>query len=247
MADLSLLFFKLLLDVFDKLSSTLEHSFLCCKPNAENPKLIELLEQVLSEHHIHICMRYRVLGKDIADKKLVDRQYLELLKYAEVVKPAKIKLSLQEKELFKAHFKVDWRMLCITREDLVDVKVGQIMNSKEAMEYLGMDKYGLDGICRRAEAITMKIRKGLYCTKIDKSCTRNARLQSKMEQPLFIINSFYSALRDKYTAPDAATTCFLLEWPVDRMSWQVINERYIFKNNFYVAFVYTYFFAFLRC
>ena len=147
----------------------------------------------------------------------MDRQYLELLKYAEVVKPAKIKLSLKKKELFKMQFKVDWRMLCITKKDLVDVKLGKIMNSKEAMEYLGMDKYGLDGICRRAEAVSMKIRKGLYCTRIDKSCTRNARLQSKLEHPLFIVNSFYSALRVLWMR-------FLLEWPVDRMSWQVIDE-----------------------
>ncbi len=95
----------------------------------------------------------------------MDRQYLELLKYAEVVKPAKIKLSLKKKELSKTQFKVDWRMLCITKEDLVDVKLSKIMNSKEAMEYLGMDKYGLDGICRRAEAVSMKIRKRIVLYK----------------------------------------------------------------------------------
>ena len=144
------------------LASTLEHCFLCVKPSGENPKLIEFLEQLLSDHR----MRYRVPGKDIADKKkIVDRQYLELLKYAEVVKPAKIKLSLKKKELSKTQFKVDWRMLCITKEDLVDVKLSKIMNSKEAMEYLGMDKYGLDGICRRAEAVSMKIRKRIVLYK----------------------------------------------------------------------------------
>ena len=221
MKILRISFSNLILDVFDKISTSLEHCFLFLKPNGENPKIVALLEQVLADQDIQICMRYSISGKDIAARRVIERQYLELFKYAEVVKPAKINLSLREKEAFKAKFNVDWRMLCVRKEDTP--KVGQVMNAKDAMEYLGVDKYGLDGLCRRSDVISMRIKKGLYCAKIDKSCTRNSRLQAKLEQPLYVLNSFYAALRDKFSAPDACTTCLLLEWHGDRMPWKVIT------------------------
>jgi hypothetical protein len=209
-------------DVFEKVSSSLEHCFLFVKSHANNSKVLDLISHLLAEHDVSICSRLLVSGGEVASRRILERQYLDLFKFAEVVNPAKIKLSLREREAFKSRFGVEWRSVTVKHEG------GQrVLHAKGAMDHLGVDKYGLDGLCRRPEAMLLKLRKGLYCTRVDSSCTRNAKLKAKLEAPLFVLNSFYAVMRDKYTAPDAVTTCLLLEWNVDRLGWKVLLQNVI--------------------
>lgn len=40
-----------------------------------------------------------------------------------------------------------------------------------------------------------------------------------MASPIYVINGFYMAMREKYTKPSASITYFLTEWPEAKLSW----------------------------
>lgn len=199
----------------------MEQAFLFLKPPANTPEVVALIEEALAEHDIRVCARHRIGGGDVARRRVLERQYLDLFKYAEVVHPAKIKLSNRERELFQSKFEVEWRTVAVKREG------GKVLHAKEAMEFLKVDKFGLDGLCRRPESLLLKLRKGLYCTRVDARCTRNSKLKEKLTEPLFVLNSFYGVLRERYTAPDAVNECWLLEWNLERLGWKVFLQNVV--------------------
>ena len=41
-----------------------------------------------------------------------------------------------------------------------------------------------------------------------------------MAQPIYVINGFYMAMREKYTGPGASISYMLVEWDSAKLSWE---------------------------
>jgi hypothetical protein len=159
----------------------------------------------------------------MVDKNLIDKTYMELMEKS--IKDSALSLTLypEEVQLFNTSFGENWHN-CI--------KLGQVLNSKEACTLFNCND---DDLYERwtTAADHIKIRKGLHVAKVEapnsfksikeptEQQNKYARKKNKVEEPsyVYIVNGFYSSMKNAMTKANKPAEYFVLEWDGDTMNW----------------------------
>ncbi|CAK9030232.1 unnamed protein product [Durusdinium trenchii] len=95
----------------------------------------------------------------------------------------------------------------------------EVCSSVQAMEILDVDPSELLRRCLAAGY--EKLRSGLYC----------ARLEGGKTGELFVLNGFYSRMREKFTAEGVTVHWHVVSWPASRLSWADFRSTVIGATN----------------
>jgi len=140
------------------------------------------------------------LTHDVIDSKgLIDTHYGAIASKAAVLKPAEQNVSDKAKAQFKDMFGMTWEEA---------VEAGKIFNAKDACEQLKVSGQELDSMwatLNRGENL-LKLGGGHYVGKVN--------------DDTYVINGFYSAMRDKYCSEPAQIYYMVVEWDPKSLSWE---------------------------
>lgn len=208
----------------DKRHTTTESFLLFVKPGL-NKRALEIARSVLEKHSIRTVMRAQYTGQEIQQRKTVEQQYSRLALCATAVEPSEIAMFPYETKAFRVTFGVQW----------IDVvNAGVVLNESGALSKLGVTPEQLIALCDNAEK-HVRLGRGLYVCRIDRTCTVDPLLRKKLSIPLYVINWFYSALFDSYTRHDSVIDYFVCEWDESKISWTDMLNTVIGNTNPTVA------------
>ena len=125
-------------------------------------------------------------AEEIDEKGCIDRHYASIAKSATETDPSSLALGDDKKGEFKSKFGQTWEE---------SLELGLVFNAKGAAEKLGtmdgedlvpMPGKALDALWAKAGDARVKLAPGLYVSNIGE------------DEPLYVINGFYMAMREKY-------------------------------------------------
>lgn len=58
----------------------------------------------------------------------------------------------------------------------------------------------------------LRLGKGTFLGVIDAECSEDEDMRAKLQEPIYLVNGFYSAMKAEYEHPDTAVTFMALEW-----------------------------------
>jgi hypothetical protein len=236
-------------DVFAKRFTALEHAVVYFKPRHFSAAAASLLDEIFQNFGIKVIHRAVIAGTEVSYKRMFDRQYPELVKYSTEIPAMHITLTEEETELFEGTFHRSWQDV---KSNLVPkhsydrdnsslnrppsaMKKSAIetilFNAEEALKHFHIDGDTLCELSDAENALTVKLRRGLYCTRINHDCTKIARIKALLHEPIYVINPFFHSLKHNYTtAPNAAINICIIEWDVNSLTWpsllsEVIGDR----------------------
>lgn len=186
------------------------------KPNSYTKLLIGCIKDTIRKEGLRVESHGKLRSSDIISRKIFDRQYSDLLKNAELTKPSDVKMSESEQKLFQSSFNLPW-MLPFGRN--------QTLNAKDACLHLQIEPSELILVINMGH--TIKVRKGLYCTRIDSSCLLDEEKKGLLSEPIFVLNGFYYYLKSMYNSPDTVIGYMLLEWNRSKMDWNHFMKEII--------------------
>ena len=190
-----------------KRDSTKEVSFIMLKPDySDNPKIINLLRETLNSWGVRVLSQGKVFGSTVASARIFEKQYPELIANSETYEPFEIKLSVAENATFKNHFEKEWPVL---------LKQKKLLSAIAMLEICRVDEEGLYQIYLKAKPEnTLRIRKGLYVTRLDEIPKK-----SKRKAPMWVINPFYGSLRSRFEHPQTQLNFMVVEFDSANLSW----------------------------
>jgi len=201
----------------------MESTFILIKPNVNNDKVINMVNDVCDYYNARIVKRGSISCKDIIDKNLIDKTYMQLMEKAMKESSSSITLYPDEIELFNNTFEDNWH---------VCVKQGQVLNIPEACTLLNCNENELYE--RWSAAMHIKVRQGLHFAKVEapgnfKSIKEPVEPQNKyarkknkpVEEPsyVYVINGFYSSMKYEMLKGNKPAEYMVLEWDGDEMNW----------------------------
>jgi hypothetical protein len=204
-------------DVYTKRFSAQETGILFVKPSANNKAVLAVISKVLAEHHVTIVSNDKLSGREVETRRIVEAQYPALEHFAHTVPACDIDMSPEELKSFRATFNAPWTQLSSLKK---------VMNANEACEYLMVHHSMLSALWYRSE-LCHRIRRGVYCARIDLNCSDDPAVRKLLKTPLFVVNGFYDSIRDSYINPDASINYLSVEWDGSAMSWSQLMQRVI--------------------
>lgn len=167
----------------------------------------------LAQHHLKVVQHTKLSGAELRTRKIIESQYATARAFATTVAPVEIVLSAAEHKLFRAaFFSQSW-------SEALDA--GIVLNEAEACKYLRVDSAYLYDLWGRAE-MKVRLRKGLYCAKLDRNCALDAVMRKKLHSPIFVINGFYQSMESAYYNSPTGTDCLICEWNEAEVSWAAL-------------------------
>ncbi len=187
------------------------------KQGSNTQNIYARIEEILVANEIKVVSQGFVRGPEMYSRHIVELQYANLVKLAELTKPAEIPMNASEKALFMQTFSIGWDA----------VKSRNAYSCKDAVRYLEISVRELDRMCERS-ADSVRIRRGFHVTRITKQCTEDVTLKNKLIVPIFVVNGFYGNMRDMYCDRSAPSTRFyVIEWNVLNLSRRRFMEDVI--------------------
>ena len=209
--------------VFEKRHGTIESAFLLLKPYVNNDKVIRMVNDVCDYYSVRIVKRGSVSCKDMIDKNLIDKTYMQLMEKATKDSALSLALFPEEVQQFNTTFEDNWHNC---------MKLGQVLNIQEACSLF---KCNDDELYERwSTAVShIKIRQGLHIAKIeapetfksikepDEPQNKYARKKVKAIEPsyIYIINGFYTTMKNAMIKDNKPIEYFVVEWDADAMSF----------------------------
>ena len=183
------------------------------KPHAHNAAVCDLVESSLREHiagGCRIVLSCTVSGTRIGRKRLIDRHYQSIARYATELDVDK--LTFDESKFEGAFQGETWSKV------LAD---GRACNAVQALSKLGCGPDELEKAWRRAEADsrTTKLGPGLYIGLVE-SPTND-------QTSLYVVNGFYMAMRGKYIGDDKSIRCYVVEFDERMCPWKDFRSKVI--------------------
>lgn len=198
-------------------NTSIECCFVYIKPHARTSVIIPHILQLLDEHNIRVVGQVRIPGSDIAARKIVERQYSALYRFAEMIGASDIVLLPDESLLFRKSFATPWKEA---------VESGRVFNANEACRYLYINFVTLAELWHRSK-VQVKLRQGIYCAELTSDCSDDPQLRAQLVHPIFVLNGFFGQLRAQYEDPSDSTDCLLCEWDEAKLSWQAFSTEVI--------------------
>lgn len=182
------------------------------KPHAHNAAVCDLVESSLREKIAgggRIVLSCTVSGTRIGRKRLIDRHYQSIARYATELDVDK--LTVDERK-FEAAFQEQW---------IEVLGAERACNAVQAMSKLGCGPDELEKAWRRAEADsrTTKLGPGLYIGLVESP--------TDDQTSLYVINGFYMAMRGKYIGDDKSISCYVVEFDERMCPWKDFRSKII--------------------
>ena len=207
--------------------------------------MVALVEDRLKSQGVSIVYRSKLTGTDIVQKRIFDKQFSALIKLSTEVSAVTLDLSAEACELFGQTFTREFSHVKanLPIEEPTTVEGGAqpkaakkdlpqtiLFNFKEAQQYLHMDNSELNEMCFSEHTVSVRLGKGMYCYRFEKDCTKNLRVKGLLPVPIYVINPFFGALHDSYTAQNTAIPLWVIEWDANIISWSsllhdIIGDR----------------------
>lgn len=178
------------------------------KPHAATPKVLELVPTFLEGHGLQVLRRGSVGSKDIEEKGIIDAHYSAIAAVGMARDMTTLGLEAVEEK-----FQVYGRSL----QDAM--AAGEVCSAVTAMEILDVTPSELLRRCLAAGY--EKLRSGLYC----------ARLEGGKTGQLFVLNGFYSRMREKFTAEGVTVHWYVVSWSPAELSWSNFRSKVIGATN----------------
>lgn len=194
-----------------------ENCVLFVKTGANTPEIYGRIDEILSVHRVKIVNQGFIRGSEMYSRKIMELQFADVFKLAEIVKPTEVPITSEEKFEFNKTYSITWDA----------VKGRNMYNAKDACKYLEVSVDALNTLCNHSSAEACRLRRGFHITRLSKQCTDDVTLKNKLIVPIFIINGFYGSLRDKYYNKSTTTRFLVLEWDSDLLSWAKFSSDVI--------------------
>eukprot|EP00933_Yihiella_yeosuensis_P075317 TRINITY_DN84643_c0_g1_i1.p1 TRINITY_DN84643_c0_g1~~TRINITY_DN84643_c0_g1_i1.p1 ORF type:complete len:394 (+),score=106.25 TRINITY_DN84643_c0_g1_i1:65-1246(+) len=180
------------------------------KPHAATPEVLKLVPEFLEARGIKVIRSGSVSAKEIEDGGIIDSHYAAIAKIGMARDMSALGLGPNEAKKFEAGYGR-------TLDDALAAK--EVCSAVTAMEILGVDASEL--LRRNLEAGYEKLRSGLYC----------ARLEGGPNGQLFVLNGFYSRMREKFTSPGVVVHCFVVCFEESKLPWSKFRSEIIGSTN----------------
>lgn len=183
------------------------------KPHAHNTAVCELVEKSLHENiagGCQIVFSCVVSGTRIGRKRLIDRHYQSIARYATELDADKLAFDVSK---FDHTFKGEkWSKV------LTDKRA---CNAVQALSKLGCDPDQLEAAWRRAEAAdrTTKLGPGLYIGLVESP--------TDDQTSMYVVNGFYMAMRGKYIGEDKSIRCYVVQFDERSCPWKDFRSKVI--------------------
>jgi len=184
-------------------------ALLFIKPHAVNGEVKKLVTEKLGEHGIKIVKTGDIAAEKIDKEGLIDKHYGAIASRAMRDKPADLVVQDQSKEAFSKVFGTSW-------QDALDK--GLVYNAADGAKKLGIEPIKVAekfNKLKQGES-QVKLGGGFYVGKVD---------------DIYIVNGFYTSLREKFTTPGSSIHYMVVEWDSTALSWSFFRSGVIGATN----------------
>lgn len=150
-------------------SQRINRAVLVVKPHCAALNALYLIIEMMDRLHVRIINQEKFLGNEVEWRKIVERKFCHVRRYASEVIPREIEFSQKEQKMFTKKFGEHWRTA---------VDTGLVVNSTEACEIWDIDEDALSTLWLAAAAQPtqqLRVRQGLTIVCIDASCIAQVR------------------------------------------------------------------------
>ena len=184
--------------VFEELASGPKNTALVfIKPHAVNDKVKSLVSEHLKAHGVTITSEGTMGSSHIKEHGIIDTHYAALAANAVKLLPSEQVLGADKKAEFEEKFGVGWDQA---------VGEGKVLNLAQFQELKPeLDASAIESKWR-AKA-PLKLGPGNYVGHFE-------------EEGVYVINAFYSQMREKYIKADASVVWFTVEFREAELSWK---------------------------
>jgi len=190
-----------------KKSSLKNQAFVFIKPHAVTDKVKELVAGRFKELGFSITREGELNAATIEEKKLIDNHYYAIANKASLTKPKNLNPPANKQEDFNKLFGLSWS------KALAD---GVVYNAVDGCAKLGISGAEMDTQWAKTKKSKQLIKfgGGFYCGKVTVGDTS-----------IYVINGFYMAMREKYTAEGTCIYYYCVEWDSSKHSWKDFREK----------------------
>ncbi|CUF98075.1 Hypothetical protein, putative [Bodo saltans] len=184
------------------------HAFVFIKPHALTSGVLTLVDVVFKDHRIRVEMEGEMISDEIYQRRIMDRHYSTIYRYAEEWNPDRIRLNAESELLFQDTFQISWSSA---------VSDHMVLNAAAAAKLLDV---GPDELKRRWDDATTKIKlaPGLYIARF-------------LDHDIYVINGFYLANKGKFIAPSARVHWYVVSWSETAFTWEDFRAKVIGPTN----------------
>lgn len=193
-------------------SSCENHALVFIKPHAaHSQKVRDFVEMFLHSHCCNITAEGELFAREIEQKGIIDKHYSAIATNAMKVLPKDLFVTEEKKKEFHEKFGESW--------DELNAKEG-ILNIKTLKEkYPDLTAQEIDDAWLHQSTTKLKLGPGNYVGRIVKL--------EKVKSPIYLINGFYSSMRDLYVAKGAKVIYYTVEWEESDLSWADFRSKVI--------------------
>lgn len=178
------------------------------KPHAfGNPAVQDYVAQTFKKHDINVARRLVITGADVASKNLIDQHYSVNARVGTTANPAEIFLGDEGREKFRILFNETW-------DDAL--QAGRIISGLTLQKRLATNGEGLNAVWSGYKA--QKLAGGVYVAWI-------------AEQNIYVLNGFYTSIRELFTAPQARMELMIADFDADKLPWRKFRNEVIGGTN----------------
>lgn len=182
----------------------INHALIFIKPHASGSEPFrELVQQKLDAAGVSIKQTGIITGKQVEERGIADLHYLAISRAAINTPASELHLCQDAKKTFRKTFAKNWD------------KVTKL----NAFEYQNLYKSS-------SEELYADVRKSKNC-----KLAPGTYIAEIKEKKAFVINGFYPAMRDKFTAANARFIWYDTEFEPNKLSWKDLRSKVIGATN----------------
>jgi len=174
------------------------------KPHAVRDKTVSFIEDFLKKKGIQLISSGELASEKLKQEGIVDRHYFAIAQAAVDTPLSKLNPSEEAKTRFHNSFHEDWDRAA---------EEGRLLNAAEMLDRLdGVTPAELNDLWVGGEQT--KLGPGLYAGKL-------------AGKDLFVINGFYPAMRERFTAPGLTIQWYDTVFDPEKLSWSDFRGKVI--------------------
>mmetsp|Transcript_31617 Transcript_31617/g.57502 ORF Transcript_31617/g.57502 Transcript_31617/m.57502 type:complete len:1768 (+) Transcript_31617:51-5354(+) len=186
-------------------SNILNQAVVIIKPSTLNKETERFVQSYLTTNKIAVVKKGTMSTKDISEKKLFDKQYLQLAKFAEGF-PMSMEVAAEAKQRFEAVFGAS-------------LESSTILAAEAGMATLGLSAEEMSSLWHGTEPV--KLAPSLYIGKVSNSSGTSA----------LVVNGFIPHMRQSFVAGGEALAWFLVEFNPSEVTWKRFRQDILGATN----------------
>lgn len=189
------------------ISKAENHALIFMKPHvADNETVRIAIEEHMEAHKCELTSEGTITSEEIVKHGMIDKHYAALSKNAMTRDPDRV-LSQALKEEFFQKFNVQYT------DGSNVLTLPELKEKKPSLSAKQID-------AAWSESKKLKVAGGVYVGRLEK-------LEEPGDDPLFVVNGFYAAMREEYVKPGSKIVYFTVEWKEKDLSWADFRKNVI--------------------